>query len=180
MFSEQFFHVLQEFSKSSQKYWQKMFGKISLCRWLFHKNNNTINCDDNNHLAVLAVLHLCLLRFSPQHKSSCSQLLYITHFFLSVLFLCFLNLELRILLLFVPSVLSCALFCSLSCPSFYSFLLGVLFSVLFSPSAYSLYFLTSLIVFFSNLLSFLFSLPITLFCLLLPYVLLLSNLFSFY
>ena len=36
------------------------------------------------------------------------------------------------------------------------------------------------LVFFSNLLSFHLSFPITLFCLLLPYVLLLFNLFSFY
>ena len=49
-----------------------------------------------------------------------------------------------------------------------------------SPFVYSLYFLISLIVFFSNLLSFLFSFPITLFCLLLPYALFLFNLFSFY
>ena len=68
---------------------------------------------------------------------------------------------------------------SLSFPS-YSFLLFFLFLVLFSPSVYSLYFLISLMVFFSNLLSFLFSFPITLFCLLLPYALLLFNLFSFY
>ena len=45
---------------------------------------------------------------------------------------------------------------------------------------YSVYFLISLMVFFSNLLSFLFSFPITLFCLLLPYALLLFSLFSFY
>ena len=46
---------------------------------------------------------------------------------------------------------------------------------------YSLYFLISLIVFFPNLLSFVFfSFPITLFCLLLPYALFLFNLFSFY
>ena len=68
---------------------------------------------------------------------------------------------------------------SLSFPS-YSFLLFFLFLVLFSPSVYSLYFLISLMVFFSNLLSFLFSFPITLFCLLLPYALLLFSLFSFY
>ena len=27
-----------------------MFAKISLCRWLFRKNSNTINCDDNDDL----------------------------------------------------------------------------------------------------------------------------------
>ena len=105
----------------------------------------------------------------PQHKScwSCRQLLHVTLFFISLLFLCLFNLEFQNLLLSVPSVLSCVLFCSLSFPS-YSFLLFFLFPVLFSPSVYSLYFLISLIVFFSSLLSFLFSFSITLFCLLLP------------
>ena len=96
----------------------------------------------------------------------CRQLLYNTQFFLSPLFLWFFNLEFRNLLLSVPSVLSC-FFCSLSCPS-YSFLLFFLFLVLFSPSVYLLYFLTSLIVFFSSLLSLLLSFPFTLFCLLFP------------
>ena len=124
---------------------------------------------------------LVSLEVFSQHKScwSCRQLLYVTLFFISPLFLCLFNLEFQNLLLSVPSVLSCVLFCSLSFPS-YSFLLFFLFPVLFSPSVYSLYFLISLIVFFSNLLSFLFSFPITLFCLLLPYALLLFNLFSFY
>ena len=72
------------------------------------------------------------------------------------------------------SVVICS-FCSFLC----SFLLFFLFPVLFSPSVYSFYFLISLIVFFSNLLSFLFSFPINLFCLLLPDTLLLFNLFSF-
>ena len=58
------------------------------------------------------------------------------------------------------SVVICS-FCSFLC----SFLLFFLFPVLFSPSVYSFYFLISLIVFFSDLLSFLFSFPITLFCL---------------
>ena len=73
----------------------------------------------------------------------------------------------------------CSFLLSLSFPS-YSFLLFVLFPVLFSPSVYSLNFLISLIIFFSRLLSFLFSFPSTLCCLLLPYALLLFNLFSFY
>ena len=89
------------------------------------------------------------------------------------------NLEFQNLLLSVPSVLSCVLFCSLSFP-FYSFLLFFLLPILFSPSVYSLYFLIPLIVFFSNLLSFLFSFLITLLCLFLTYALLLFNLFSFY
>ena len=56
---------------------------------------------------------------------------------------------------------------------------------LFYSSFYSLFcflpldFLISLLVFFSNLLSF-FSFPITLCCLLLPHALLLFNMFSFY
>ena len=120
------------------------------------------------------------LQLFPQHKScwSCRQLLYVTLFFISPLFLCFFNLEFQNLLS-VPSVLSCVLFCSLSFPS-YCFLLFFLFPILSSPYVYSLYFLIFLIFFFSNLLSFLFCFPITLFCLLLPYALLLFNLFSFY
>ena len=45
---ESFADALQEFSKSSQKYWRKNACYISLCRWLFRKNNDTINWDDNN------------------------------------------------------------------------------------------------------------------------------------
>ena len=98
--------------------------------------------------------------------------------FISPLFLSFFNLELRNRLLSVSSVLYCVLFCSLSFP-FYSFLLFFLSPALFSPSVHSIYFLISLMVFFSNQLSFLFSCPVTLFCLLLPYTHLLFNLFSF-
>ena len=47
-------------------------------------------------------------------------------------FLYFLNPEFRNLLLSVPSVFSCLLFCSLACPSFYSFLLFFLFRFVFS------------------------------------------------
>ena len=124
---------------------------------------------------------LVSLEIFPQQKSCwpCRQLLYLTLFFISPLFLCLFNLEFQNLLLSVPSVLSCVLFCSLSFPS-YSFLLFFLSTVLFSPSLYSFYFLISLIVFFLDLLSFLFPFPITLFCLLLPYALLLFSLFSFY
>ena len=103
---------------------------------------------------------LVSLEVFSQHKScwSCRQLLYVTLFFISPLFLCLFNLEFQNLLLSVPSVLSCVLFCSLSFPS-YSFLLFFLFPVLFSPSVYSLYFLISLIVLYfkSVILSFLFS-----------------------
>ena len=92
---------------------------------------------------------LVSLEVFPQHKS-CRQLLYVTLFFISPLFLCLFNLEFQNLLLSVPSVLSCVLFFSLFFPS-YSVLLFFLIPVLFSPSVYSLYFLISLIVFFSNL-----------------------------
>ena len=75
-------------------------------------------------------------------------------------------------------------FCSSLCPfcsvlftlQFFPTLLFVLCSIL-SFSVY--YFLISLIVFFSNLLSFLLSFPITLFCLLLSYVPVIFKLFPF-
>ena len=73
-------------------------------------------------------------------------------------FLC--SFLLSIVFIFVPSSF-CSLFCSL-------------------PLCLFTYFLTSLIVFFSDLLSFHFSFPISLCWLILPYILLLLNLFSFY
>ena len=121
--------------------------------------------------SLFLVFHLCL---PSTNLADCVGNCYTSLFFLSPLFLCFFNLEISDLLLSVPSVFSLILFCSLSCPSFSSFY--YLFSF---PPVYPLYFLISLLVFFSNLLSFLFSLPITRFCLLLPYVLLLFNLFYF-
>ena len=66
------------------------------------------------------------------------------------------------LFLSVPSGLSCVLFCCLSCPFFYSFLLFFLFPIIFSPSLfrylrYLLYFLISLCFRFKfAILSFLF------------------------
>ena len=72
----------------------------------------------------------------------------------------------------------------------HSFFLSSLFSIFFTLEFKKLLFLSSFfsllcsfllyLAFFSNLLSFDFSFPITLFCLLLPYVLLLLNLFSLY
>ena len=52
---------------------------------------------------------LVSLEVFPQHKScwSCRQLLYVTLFFISPLFLCLFNLEFQNLLLSVPSVPSC-------------------------------------------------------------------------
>ena len=65
-------------------------------------------------VAAFAVLHVCLLRSSPQHKScwSCRQLPCVTQFFLSPLFLYFFNLEFRNLLLSVPFVLTFYSLCS--------------------------------------------------------------------
>ena len=79
-------------------------------------------------MTILAVLvvgsSLVSLEVFPRHKScwSCRQLLHITLFFISPLFLSLFNLEFQNLLSSLPSVLSCVLFCSLSFIS-YSFLL---------------------------------------------------------
>ena len=64
----------------------------------------------------------------------------------------------RNLFLSVPSVLSCVLFCSLSCPSYY-FQLVFLFPVLFSPSLFFTLFsdIPYCFLFKSTILSFLFS-----------------------
>ena len=104
------------------------------------------------------------LEYSPQHKycRSCWQQLYVAQFFLSPFFLFFFILEFRMFLFILL---------------FFSTLLSVPCSVL-SLSVYSLYLLIPLIAFFSNLL-FLFSFPMTLFCLFLLYVLLLFNLTTF-
>ena len=141
-------------------------------------------------IVVLVVLHLCFLRHFPStnlvHRADkCYTSLYFLFLLCFYFFLCFFNPEFKNLnlefknLFSVPFVLSCVLLCSLSFPSC-SFLLFFLFPVQFSPSVYSRYFLISLIAFFSNLLSFLFSFPITLFCLLLTYILLPFHLVSFY
>ena len=114
-----------------------------------------------------------------QHKSCwlCRQLLYIILFFISPLFLCLFNLEFQNLLLSVPSVPSCSFLLSIFSILLFSTLLSIPCSV-FSLCLFTL-FSELCIVFFSNLLSFLFSFPITLFSLLLPYALFLFNLFSF-
>ena len=134
-------------------------------------------------VAVLAVLHLCLLRYSPHHKScwSCRLQLYATQIFFllffyislfwnleicSYLFLLFFPMFLFALYLDHPSILFYSSFCSL-----FRFLPLYLFT-LFSEFSYCF-------LFKSAILYFLISFPITLFCLLLPYVLLLFNLFSF-
>ena len=106
---------------------------------------------------VLAVLHLCLLRHSPQHKScwSCRLQLYATQIFSLFFYISlFWNLE-SILIYSFCSFLCSFLLSILSILLFFSTLLSAPCSV-FSLSIYSLYFLNSLIVFFSNLLSFIF------------------------
>ena len=40
----------KNFPKVQENTGKKMFAKISLCRWLSRKNNNTINCDHNDDL----------------------------------------------------------------------------------------------------------------------------------
>ena len=75
------------------------------------------------------------------HRKSCwssRQLLYVTLFFVSPLFLCLFNLEFQNLLLCVPSVLSCVLFCSLS----------LFHPTLFYSSFYSLFFFLPLFIHF--------------------------------
>ena len=73
--------------------------------FFFHLKSSFLVLEILKFIVVLAVLHLCLL--SPQHKSCwcwlCRQLLYVTLFFISPLFLCLFNLEFQNLLLSVPS-----------------------------------------------------------------------------
>ena len=131
-------------------------------------------------IAILAIFHLFLLRYFPStnlvdRADNCYTSLYFYFSSFSMLIQSRISkISCYLFLLFFPVLSSCLSFSS------YSFLLFFLFLVLFSPSVYSLYFLISRMVFFSDLLSFLLSFPITLFCLLLPYALFLFNLFSFY
>ena len=74
---------------------------------------------DHISVAVLAVIHLCLLRYFPStttnlvdHAGNC----YSSLSFISPLFLCFCNPEFQNLLLSVPSVLFCVLLCYLFHP----------------------------------------------------------------
>ena len=123
---------------------------------------------------------LVSLEVFPQHKScwSCRQLLYVTLFFISPLFLCLFNLEFQNLLLSVPSVPSCSFLLSIFSILLFSTLLSIPCSV-FSICLFALFSdLPYCFLFISVILSFLF--PIALFCLLLPYALFLFNLFSFY
>ena len=65
-----FFDALQEYSRSSQKYWRKNVCKISLCGWLFRKNNNTINCDHNDDAICFLILGRLLWLGSLWNKIS--------------------------------------------------------------------------------------------------------------
>ena len=60
--------MLQEFSKILQKYRRKNVCEISLCRWLFCKNKNTINCDDNDDAICFLILGRLLLLGSPWNE----------------------------------------------------------------------------------------------------------------
>ena len=113
---------------------------------------------ERNAFKVVHGNNLVSLEVFSQHKSwwSCRQLLYVTVFF-SPPFLCLFSIEFQNLLLYVPSVPSCSLLLSFPSYSFLFFFLSVILCYVFFPAVYSLYFLIFLIVFFSNLLSFLFS-----------------------
>ena len=126
-------------------------------------NNGNLLCVLMLFLAILVILHFCLLRYSPQHKSCrlCRQLLYVTVF---VLF--FHNFILKFKICFYLFLLFFSVF--------FSAVYLVHPSILFYSSFYSLFYS----VLFCFLISF-FSFTITPFCLILPYVLLLFNLFSF-
>ena len=137
---------------------------IALFIWMF------LSIEDFSCM-VLVVLHLCLLRYAPQHKSCWSfrHQLHVTQFFLSPLIYTSLFWNLEICSLSDPPTLSCVLLCSL-------LILPILlfFSTLLSVPCFVFSF--CLFTLFSDLpycflLSFLFYFPITLFCLLLPFVL---------
>ena len=137
------------------------------------------SCTSSRNFAILAILHLCLLRYFPStnlvdRADNCYTSLYFYFSSFSVF------IQSRISKLVV--ICSCCFF--LFFPPIYLFHSTVFYSSFYSLfcflPVYSPYFLISLMVFFSNLLSFLLSFPITLFCLLLPYALFLFSLFSFY
>ena len=88
---------------------------------------------------VFAILHLCLLKYYRQRKScsSCREKLCITQFFFLLFSYVssFWNLE-AWLYMFLLFFFVFFYLCSLSCPSFYSFLLFFLFPALFTPSLF--------------------------------------------
>ena len=101
---------------------------------------------------------LCLLRYFPSiNLGDRADNCYTSLYFFSPPFLCLFNIEFQNLLLYVPSVPSCSFLLSFPSYSFLFFFLSAILCSVFFPAVYSLYFLIFLIVFFSNLLSFLFS-----------------------
>ena len=125
---------------------------IALFIWMF------LSTEDFSCM-VLVVLHLCLLRYAPQHKSCWSfrHQLYATQFFLSPLIYTSLFWNLEICSLSDPPTLSCVLLCSLlylTHPSvlFYSSFCSLLcFLLLF------IHFIFWSSLLFSSIFSFLFS-----------------------
>ena len=82
---------------TSYRYCTHRNNPLSITQYIF------LNFIFTPKVLILAVLHLCLLRYSPQHKSCwpCRQLLYVTQFFLSPLFVYFFTLVFRNLCLSV-------------------------------------------------------------------------------
>ena len=102
---------------------------------------------------------LVSLEVFPQHKScwSCRQVLYVTIFFISPLFLCLFNLEFQKLLLSVHSVLPCSFLLSIFSILLFFTLLSIPCSV-FSLCLFTLFSdLPYCFLFKSVILSFLFS-----------------------
>ena len=64
---DSFADPLQEFSKSSQKFWRKNVCQISLSRWLFRKNNNAITVMIKTMLSKLKMN----LYIAPTETSFC-------------------------------------------------------------------------------------------------------------
>ena len=59
----------KNFLKVHKNTGKNMFAK-SLCRWLFRKNNDTINCDDNDDAICFLIQGRLLLFDSPWNEIS--------------------------------------------------------------------------------------------------------------
>ena len=71
MFFVNFFLMrCKNFLKVHENTGEKMFAKISLCRWLFRKNNKIINCDNNNHAICFLITGSLFLLGSPWNEIS--------------------------------------------------------------------------------------------------------------
>ena len=135
-------------------------------------DNEIISRTPGNFVAVLAVLHLFLLKYFPSTNLFDWMTTAIPH---SDSIFYFSSFSMFIQSRISKSVVICSFFSAL-----YPFHLTLFYSSFYSLFCFlPLDFLMSLLVFFSNLLSF-FSFPVTLCCLLLPHALLLFNMFSFY